>query len=107
MRLVKFRAILYIEIERETLENKDMNINPNFENEFNSDVPPADDLMLMGMGFIHEKLIAPMEGKLSEQDQEALSVIGVAFLNIGKQARAMEELEAHLNKDQKQNFSQN
>ena len=84
-----------------------MNINPNFENEFDSDSFPADDLMLMGMGFIHAKLIEPMEGKLSEEDNQALSLIGVAFLGIGKQARAMEELQEALNEDQKQNFSQN
>lgn len=95
-----------------------MNINPNFENEFdfaheshgeysNTDNPPADDLILMGMGFIYAKLIEPMEDKLSEKDQQALSLIGVTFLNIGRQARAMEKLEAHLNEDQKQNFSQN
>ena len=87
-----------------------MNINPNFENEFNfdsDDSPPADTLMLLAMAFINEKLIEPMEDKLSEQDQHMLSLIGVAFHGIGQQARAMEELEAHLNKDQNQNFSQN
>ena len=118
MPLPKFSAILYIEIERETLENKDMNINPNFENEFdfayeshgeysNTNNPPADDLILMGMGFIYAKLIEPMEDKLSEKDTLALNLIGVTFLNIGKQARAMEEIEESLNQSQNQNISQN
>lgn len=69
-----------------------MNINPdhNFEND---DVASAEEVVDNGMDFIFQKLIKPMQSKLSVEDLETLSVIGIAFKIVADQATAYEKAQ--------------
>ena len=69
-----------------------MNINPehNFEND---DVASPEEVMDNGMGFIFQTLIKPMQNKLSVDDLQTLSMIGVAFKIVADQATAYEKAQ--------------
>ena len=67
-----------------------MNINSNYSDEDNA-VPKAQAVMNSGMGFIFDKLLAPMEDQLSQEDIEMLTVIGVSFKIIAEQAQKYED----------------
>jgi hypothetical protein len=71
-----------------------MNINSDYSDspDFN-DCPTADQVMSKGMGFIAEKLIAPMEDKLEEDDLKLLALIGMSFQIVAQQASAYEKLQ--------------
>ena len=66
-----------------------MNINSNYSDEDNA-MPKAQIVMDEGMGFIFDKLLAPMEDQLSQEDIEMLAVIGVSFKIIAEQAQMYE-----------------
>ena len=70
-----------------------MNINSNFTNNDNNDSASAEEVMDNGMGFIFQKLIEPMQGKLSIEDLETLSIIGIAFKMVADQATAYEKAQ--------------
>jgi hypothetical protein len=67
-----------------------MNINSNYSDEDNA-IPKAQTVMDNGMGFIFDKLLAPMEDQLSQEDIEMLAVIGVSFKIIAEQAQKYED----------------
>ena len=66
-----------------------MNINSIYSDEDNA-MPKAQIVMDEGMGFIFDKLLAPMEDQLSQEDIEMLAVIGVSFKIIAEQAQMYE-----------------
>ena len=68
-----------------------MNINSDYQE--NEDLSP-ENVMNQGMNFIFEKLIAPMEGKLDEEDLALISIIGVSFRMIAEQASAYEKIQS-------------
>lgn len=76
-----------------------MNINPehNFEND---DVASAEEVMNNGMDFIFQTLIKPMQNKLSFDDLQNLSMIGVAFKIVADQATAYEKAQQDETKQQ-------
>lgn len=69
-----------------------MNINPehNFEND---DIASAEEVIDNGMDFIFQTLIKPMQSKLSVDDLQMLSIIGVAFKIVADQATAYEKAQ--------------
>jgi hypothetical protein len=69
-----------------------MNLNPNFSNDQN-ECPPANEIMDCGMDFIFDKLIDPMQEKLSVEDVSLLNVIGMSFKIIAEQATMYEQIE--------------
>ena len=68
-----------------------MNLNSDFSSD--SEIPTADSVMAQGMGFIGEKLIEPMQDKLSPEDLGILALIGMSFKIVAEQARAYEKLQ--------------
>lgn len=84
-----------------------MNINPDFSSDFN-DIPSAQEVMAQGMGFIGEKLIAPMKDQLDQEDLALLSLIGISFQIVADQATAYEKLQAsELDEDKTIGFHRN
>ena len=84
-----------------------MNINSEFSSSDN-DLPNAESVMAKGMGFIAEKLIEPMEGKLEEDDLKLLALIGISFKIVAEQARAYEEIMGQAqSQDNSQDFFRN
>ena len=69
-----------------------MNLNSDFSSDYN-DIPSADEVMSQGMGFIAEKLIEPMQDKLSPEDLSILALVGMSFKIVADQARAYEKLQ--------------
>ncbi len=69
-----------------------MNLNSDFSSDYN-DAPSAEEVMAQGMGFIGEKLIEPMQEKLSPEDLTILALIGMSFKVVAEQARAYEKLQ--------------
>jgi len=68
-----------------------MNIKKDFSQ--NDENPPADEVMANGMDFIFEKLIEPMQEKLSVEDLSLISLIGLSFKIIAEQATMYEQIE--------------
>ena len=73
-----------------------MNINPNFSNE---EIPPANEVVAQGMGFLFEKVIEPMQEKLSAEDTALIGLIGMSFKIVGEQATAYEKLQEGFDSD--------
>ena len=68
-----------------------MNINPNFSDE--NENAPASEVMALGMDFIYENLIEPVQENLNEDQLKVIGLIGMSFKIIADQATALEELE--------------
>jgi hypothetical protein len=68
-----------------------MNINPNFSDE--NENAPASEVMALGMDFIYENLIEPVQENLNTDQLKIISLIGMSFKIIAEQATALEELE--------------
>ena len=71
-----------------------MNINP----EFNSNERPnAEDTMSEAMGFLWNKFILPKAKESSQEDLDALALIGIAMKDIAEKAEAYYQM--HENKE--------
>tara|TARA_A100000172_G_scaffold53603_1_gene34015 strand:- start:974 stop:1240 length:267 start_codon:yes stop_codon:yes gene_type:complete len=88
-----------------------MNINPEYSS---NDELNANDIMAKGMHLISEILIDPamQSGKLDEEDQSLLGLVGVSFKIIAEKATAYEmmeeaEQEEQLNQDKTIGFYRN
>ncbi len=88
-----------------------MNINPEYSSH---DELNANDIMAKGMHLISEILIDPamQSGKLDEEDQSLLGLVGVTFKIIAEKATAYEmmeeaEQEEQLNQDKTIGFYRN
>jgi len=88
-----------------------MNINPEYSSH---DELNANDIMEKGMHLISEILIDPamQSGKLDEEDQSLLGLVGVTFKIIAEKATAYEmmeeaEQEEQLNQDKTIGFYRN
>ena len=68
-----------------------MNINPNFSDE--NENAPASEVMALGMDFIYENLIEPVQENLNADQLKIIGLIGMSFKIIAEQATALEELE--------------
>ena len=67
-----------------------MNINENF-----SDDQPkfSDEIMSMAMSEIHDMLIEPMQGKLTQEQDAVLALIGMTFKIMAEKATQLEKME--------------
>jgi hypothetical protein len=67
-----------------------MNINENF-----SDEQPkfSDEIMSMAMSEIHDILIEPMQGKLTQEQDAILALIGMTFKIMAEKATQLEKME--------------
>ena len=74
-----------------------MNINPDFDNE--KEIPPANEVVAQGMGFLFEKDIEQKQGKLSAEDNALIGLIGMSFKIVGEQATAYEILQKGFNSE--------
>ena len=67
-----------------------MNINENFS----SDQPKfSDEIMSMAMSEIHDILIEPMQGKLTQEQDAVLAIIGMTFKIMAEKATQLEKME--------------
>ena len=66
----------------------------NIEKDFNSDQPKfSDEIMTMAMGEIHDILIEPMQGKLTQEQDAVLAIIGLTFKIMAEKATQLEKME--------------
>jgi len=68
----------------------------NIEKDFNSDQPKfSDEIMTLAMGEIHDMLIKPMHnaGKLTQEQDAVLALIGMTFKIMAEKATALEKME--------------
>lgn len=68
----------------------------------------SNEVMAMALGEIHDILLEPMQGKLTEEQDAVLALIGVTFKIIAEKATALEKMEQdELNNPKKDNFYRN
>ena len=73
-----------------------------------SEQPSSNEVMAMALGEIHDILLEPMQGKLTEEQDAVLALIGVTFKIIAEKATALEKMEQdELNNPKKDNFYRN
>ena len=66
----------------------------NIEKDFSSDQPKfSDEIMTLAMGEIHDILIEPMQGKLTQEQDAVLALIGLTFKIMAEKATQLEKLE--------------
>ena len=66
----------------------------NIEKDFNSDQPKfSDEIMTLAMGEIHDILIEPMQGKLTQDQDAVLALIGLTFKIMAEKATQLEKME--------------
>jgi hypothetical protein len=73
-----------------------------------SEQPSSNEVMAMALGEIHDILLEPMQGKLTEEQDAVLALIGATFKIIAEKATALENMEQdELNNPKKDNFYRN
>ena len=66
----------------------------NIEKDFSSDQPKfSDEIMTTAMGAIHDMLIEPMQGKLTQEQDAVLALIGLTFKIMAEKATQLEKME--------------
>ena len=64
------------------------------DNNSSSDQPKfSDEIMTLAMGEIHDILIEPMQGKLTQEQDAVLALIGLTFKIMAEKATQLEKLE--------------
>jgi hypothetical protein len=70
----------------------------NIEKDFSSDQPKfSDEIMTKAMGAIHDMLIEPMQGKLTQEQDAVLALIGLTFKIMAEKATELEKLQEGFN----------
>jgi hypothetical protein len=66
----------------------------NIEKDFSSDQPKySDEIMSMAMSEIHDILITPMQGKLTQEQDAVLALIGMTLKIMAEKATTLEKME--------------
>ena len=68
-----------------------MNLNQDFSSE--QPEPSSDIIMAMAMTELHDMLIEPMQGKLTQEQDSMLALIGLTFKIIAEKATALEAMQ--------------
>ena len=68
-----------------------MNIDENFSS--SDDNPSSNDVMSTCMSEIHDILIEPMQGKLTQEQDAVLALIGLTFKIMAEKATQLEKME--------------
>ena len=68
-----------------------MNIDENFSSSDKN--PSSNEVMTMAMGEIHDILIEPMQGKLTQEQDAVLALIGLTFKIMAEKATQLEKME--------------
>ena len=68
-----------------------MNIDENFSSSDGN--PSSNDVMATAMNEIHDILIEPMQGKLTQEQDAILALIGLTFKIMAEKATALEKME--------------
>ena len=68
-----------------------MNINEDFSS--SEPQPTSSEVCAMAMGEIHDILIEPMQGKLTQEQDAVLALIGMTFKIMAEKATALEKME--------------
>ncbi len=58
-----------------------------------SEQPSSNEVMAMALGEIHDILLEPMQGKLTEEQDAVLALIGMTFKIMAEKATQLEKME--------------
>ena len=66
----------------------------NLNEDYSANQPKfSDEIMTMAMGEIHDILIKPMQGKLTQEQDAVIGLIGLTFKIMAEKATALEKME--------------
>ena len=65
----------------------------NLGNNSLSEQPSSNEVMAMALGEIHDILLEPMQGKLTEEQDAVLALIGMTFKIMAEKATQLEKME--------------